>query len=273
MKIPAAVIMLCLVLAFPMLASRPSAAASQPPEDSSLYFNISRCRVVRSYPHDPRAFTQGLVYDGVDLFESTGLYGQSSIRKVELATGRILEQMRLPMNFFGEGVTLWENTLTQLTWKKRIGFIFAKDGFALKGQFRYDTEGWGITNDGHFLIYSDGTATLRFLDPSTFKTKRSFVVVSRGRKVDNLNELEYIRGEIWANVFPTSWIVRISPIDGSVIGWIDCEDLCARVGRCHEDDVLNGIAYDSWNDRIYVTGKLWPQLFEITLDEPQPDPR
>jgi len=263
--------MFCLILAFPLCASRP--AASQAPEDPSLYFNVSRCRVVRAYPHDPLAFTQGLVYDGSYLFESTGLYGRSSLRKVELATGRVLDQMRLPMTFFGEGVTLWENTLTQLTWKKGIGFIFTKDGFDLKGQFHYDTEGWGITNDGHFLIYSDGTATLRFLDPATFKIERSFDVVSRGRKVDNLNELEYVHGEIWANVFPTSWIVRISPLDGTAIGWIDCAELCARVRLCRDEAVLNGIAYDSWNDRIYVTGKLWPQLFEITLDEPQPEPK
>ncbi len=269
MKTPAAVILFSVVIISSLCAVR--IAASQPVEKPSLYFNVSQCRVVRSYPHDPHAFTQGLVYDGVNLYESTGLYGKSSIRRVDLATGRVIEQLRLPLTFFGEGITLWETKLAQLTWKKRIGFLFDKDGFHLIGQFQYDTEGWGITNDGRNLIYSDGTATLRFLDPETFQVTRSMEVTSRGRKVEGLNELEFIHGEIWANVFPTSWIVRISPLDGAVIGWIDCAELCMRVRRCRDDDVLNGIAYDSWNDRIYVTGKLWPQLFEITVDEPAPE--
>ncbi len=222
-------------------------------------------RVVNTYPHDPRAFTQGLVFaDGI-LYEGTGLRGQSSLRKVDLETGNILRVRQLAAHFFGEGITIYGNRVIQLTWRARVGFVYDIQTFQLLDTFTYPTEGWGITHDGRSLIMSDGTSTLHFLDPQTFQEVHRLEVHTRDGPVSRLNELEYIQGQIYANVWKTDRIARISPETGEVVGWIDLEGLLRPEDRHRRIDVLNGIAYDVKNDRLFVTGKLWPKLFEIEL--------
>ena len=226
-------------------------------------------RVVNTYPHDPRAFTQGLVFaDGI-LYEGTGLRGQSSLRKVDLQTGNILRIRQLAAHFFGEGITIYGNRVIQLTWRAKVGFVYNIQTFQLLDTFTYPTEGWGITHDGKSLIMSDGTSTLYFLDPQTFQRVRRLEVHTRDGPVSRLNELEYVRGEIYANVWKTDRIARISPETGEVVGWIDLEGLLRPEDRHRRIDVLNGIAYDVKNDRLFVTGKLWPKLFEIELVVPE----
>lgn len=222
-------------------------------------------KVVNIFPHDPKAFTQGLVFQQGFLYEGTGLEGQSTLRKVELETGKVVQQHRLPDSLFGEGLTLWADQLIQLTWKNRIALVYDRPSFQLLKKFSYSTEGWGITQDGNQLIMSNGTNTLTFLDPRNFKEKKRIQVHDRGLPLPYLNELEYIKGEIFANVFPTDWIARISPETGRVTGWIDLRGLLDRGDRLQGVDVLNGIAYDSRQDRIFVTGKYWPKVFEIQL--------
>ncbi|GIV85068.1 MAG: glutamine cyclotransferase [Candidatus Roseilinea sp.] len=220
--------------------------------------------VVGTYPHDPTAFTQGLVYaDGV-LYESTGLYGRSSLRRVALETGEVLQRHDLPAEYFGEGLTLFDGRLIQLTWQNHTGFVYDAASFALQQTWAYPTEGWGLTHDGAHLIMSDGSATLRFLDPTTFQVQREVLVTDGGRPVVRLNELEYVNGEVFANVWQTDRIARIDPKTGRVLGWIDLSGLLAPEER-RGADVLNGIAYDAQDGRLFVTGKLWPKLFEITL--------
>jgi len=199
------------------------------------------------------------------LFESTGLRGRSSLRKVDLATGRILQYRELPAHFFGEGITVYHNKVIQLTWRAHQGFVYDKDTFQLLGTFHYPTEGWGITHDGEHLIMSDGTSSLYFLDPQTYKEKRRIKVRNPGGPVSNLNELEYVQGLILANIWRTDMIVQISPETGDIVGWIDLRGLLEPEDRVHRVDVLNGIAYDQRNDRLFLTGKLWPSLFEIEL--------
>ena len=226
-------------------------------------------RIVNTYPHDPRAFTQGLVFaDGV-LYEGTGLRGQSSLKKVDLKTGNILQARQLPARFFGEGITIYGNRVIQLTWRARVGFVYDMQTFQLLDTFNYPTEGWGITHDGRSLIVSDGTSTLYFLDPQTFQEVDRLEVHTRDGPVSRLNELEYVQGEIYANVWKTDRIARISPETGEVVGWIDLEGLLRPEDRNRRIDVLNGIAYDVKNDRLFVTGKLWPKLFEIELVVPE----
>jgi glutamine cyclotransferase len=226
-------------------------------------------RIVNTYPHDPRAFTQGLVFaDGV-LYEGTGLRGQSSLKKVDLKTGNILQARQLPARFFGEGITIYGNRVIQLTWRARVGFVYDMQTFQLLDTFNYPTEGWGITHDGRSLIMSDGTSTLYFLDPQTFREVGRLEVHTRDGPVSRLNELEYVQGEIYANVWKTDRIARISPQTGEVVGWIDLEGLLRPEDRNSRIDVLNGIAYDVKNDRLFVTGKLWPKLFEIELVVPK----
>ncbi|WNG41941.1 glutaminyl-peptide cyclotransferase [Archangium minus] len=219
--------------------------------------------VVHSWPHDPRAFTQGLVYRDGKLYEGTGINGQSSLRQVELETGAVLRRHNLEQQYFGEGITLLGGRLYQLTWRSRVGFIYDAATFQQVGRFDYSTEGWGLTTDGTSLILSDGTATLRFLDPRTFAVQRTVTVTDEGREVPRLNELEYIRGEIYANVWTTDRIARIDPATGRVTGWIDLTGLLAPEERTGREDVLNGIAYDAAQDRLLVTGKHWPKLFQI----------
>jgi glutamine cyclotransferase len=226
-------------------------------------------RIVNTYPHDPRAFTQGLVFaDGV-LYEGTGLRGQSGLRKVDLKTGNILRVRQLSAHFFGEGITIYGNRVIQLTWRAKVGFVYDRQTFQLLETFNYPTEGWGITHDGRSLIMSDGTSTLYLLDPQTFQEVDRLAVHTRDGPVSRLNELEYVQGEIYANVWKTDRIARISPQTGEVVGWIDLEGLLKPEDRNSRIDVLNGIAYDVENDRLFVTGKLWPKLFEIELVVPK----
>jgi glutamine cyclotransferase len=216
------------------------------------------------YPHDPRAFTQGLEYhDGV-LYEGTGLNGESSLRKVDLATGKVLQQIAVPPEYFGEGITLWGQTILQLTWQSQIGFVYDRATFKLLRTFRYTGEGWGLTHNGTELIMSDGSASLRFLDPKTMTEKRRLLVTDAGIVIRDLNELEWVNGEIYANIWQTNFIARISPASGHVTGWIDLTGLLSPEDRRGGAEVLNGIAFDAAGRRLFVTGKLWPKLFEIS---------
>ena len=224
-----------------------------------------RYRIVHTYPHDKQAFTQGLVYLDGHLYESTGIQGQSSIREEDLDTGRILQMQLVSDKYFAEGLTNWKNTLIQLTWQSHIALVYDRATLRVLRTFRYDGEGWGLTQDGKNLILSDGTATLRFFDPDTFREVRRITVKDHGKPITYLNELEYIRGEIYANVWHTDRIARISPTSGRVIGWIDLKGLMPRDQLSNDEAVLNGIAYDAVHDRLLVTGKLWPRVFEITL--------
>jgi len=226
-------------------------------------------RIVNTYPHDPRAFTQGLVFADDLLYEGTGLRGQSSLRKVDLKTGNILLNRPLSAQFFGEGITIYGNHIIQLTWRARVGFVYDRQTFQLLDTFTYPTEGWGITHDGRSFIMSDGTSTLYLLDPQTFQEVGRLEVHTRDGPVSRLNELEYVQGEIYANVWKTDRIARISPETGEVVGWINLEGLLRPEDRNRRVDVLNGIAYDVKNDRLFVTGKLWPKLFEIELVVPE----
>jgi len=228
---------------------------------------VFEIKIVRIFPHDRRAFTQGLVFHQGFLYEGTGILGESSLRKVDLETGRIIKIYRLPNDLFGEGLTVWKDQLIQLTWKNRLGLVYRRDSFRLLKTFSYLTEGWGLTHNGKELIMSDGSNTLIFLDPVRYKAVRRIKVHDHGQPIGHLNELEYIQGEIWANVFQTDWIVCISPETGRVTGWIDLRGLLSREDQFPGVDVLNGIAYDSQNDRIFVTGKNWPKLFEIKINK------
>ena len=221
-------------------------------------------RVVRSYPHDPQAFTQGLVYlEGV-LYEGTGLKGRSSIRKVKLENGEVLQIRNVDERYFGEGIVVWQRNLIQLTWQSEVGFVYDRDTFEQARTFTYQGEGWGLTHDGSRLIMSDGTPYLRFLDPATLKPTGKLPVRDGNVLVDELNELEMVKGEIFANVWPTERIARISPKTGRVTGWIDLRGLLSPA-EAAQADVMNGIAYDAVGDRLFVTGKLWPRLFEIQI--------
>jgi len=221
--------------------------------------------VLKVYPHDPQAFTQGLVYYQGFLYESTGLYGESSLRQVDLESGEVLDQVDLPDEFFAEGLAIFDNKLFQLTWREGMGFIYALEDFSLVDQFTYQTEGWGLTHDGERLIMSDGTNKLYFLDPDSLKVTGSIDVTFMGEEIVRLNELEYVRGEIYANIWQTDTIARIDPATGDVLGWIDLRDILPKDLQTPGTDVLNGIAYDSENGRLFITGKRWPRLYEIRL--------
>jgi glutamine cyclotransferase len=222
-------------------------------------------KIKNTWPHDRRAYTQGLIFlDGI-LWESTGQYGSSSLRKVELKTGKVIKQIALPSRYFAEGMTIFQNKVFQLTWQEQKGFIYDPATFQKQGEFTYNGEGWGLTHDGESLIMSDGTNEIRFLDPSTLKTTRTISVFDNGAPVEKLNELEYIDGEIYANIWQSDRIVRIEPKSGKILGWIDLTGLLKTKDRSGEEDVLNGIAYDAEGKRLFVTGKMWPKLFEIEI--------
>lgn len=222
-------------------------------------------RIVRIYPHDRHAFTQGLIYLDGELYESTGLNGASSLRRVELKSGRVLQRHALDGKYFGEGLTAWGTSLIQLTLHSNLGFIYDRSTLHQRQTFRYGGEGWGLTHDGARLIMSDGSPVLRFLNPWTMQEAGRLPVRDGTAEIAGLNELEYVQGEIFANVWQTDRIARISPETGTVTGWIDLTGLLAPADRGAPGSVLNGIAYDAQNDRLFVTGKRWPRLFEIRL--------
>jgi len=225
-------------------------------------------QLVRSYPHDRGAFTQGLIFrDGV-FYEGTGLNGRSGIRRVKLESGEVLQMKPLAQEYFGEGITDWNGQIVQLTWQSQVGFVYDMKTFEQTKRWSYTGEGWGLTHDDSRLIMSDGSAQLRFLDPATLKETGRITVRDASGPVERLNELEYVNGEIFANIWLTDRIARISPKDGRVTGWIDLAGLLTPAERAAVDaagGVLNGIAYDAKGDRLFVTGKLWPRVFEIRL--------
>jgi len=223
---------------------------------------VYKVEVVKSYPHDPAAFTQGLVFLDGALYEGTGRNGESSLRKVELATGSVQQQLKLPAQHFGEGITVLNGKVYQLTWQTHVGFVYDLAGFRQLQSFYLPGEGWGITHDDSRLIVSDGTANLRFFDPATLKETGRVPVTEDGKPLDRLNELEFINGEVWANVWYTDSIVRIDPATGKVTGKLDLSGLHQQRGS---DDVLNGIAWDEAGQRLFVTGKLWNALYEIKV--------
>lgn len=243
-----------------------TAAASQPGTPASQIIPtapISGYRVVNEYHHDRGAFTQGLVYaDGV-LFEGTGRYGESTLRRVDLATGEVLQSRALAPEYFGEGIALLGDRIYQLTWKTQTAFVYDRETFDPLGTFSYPTEGWGLTTDGERLIMSDGTSRLVFRDPETFAEIGALDVRDDDQPIPYLNELEYVDGEIWANVWQSDFIARIDPATGRVTGWINLTGLLGSGAR--RAVVLNGIAHDPATGRIFVTGKLWPRIFEIEL--------
>ena len=225
---------------------------------------VDSFRVLKTYPHDAAAYTQGLIYRDGFLFESTGLNGQSSLRKVRLETGEVVQQRRLERTYFAEGLEEWNGQLVQLTWQSNIAFVYDLSSFAPRRTFGYTGEGWGLARDQAGFILSDGSERLRFLHADTFREVRRVTVTDRGIPVRDLNELEYIRGEVYANVWHTDRIARISPQSGQVTAWIDLRGLMSGY-RLDSEAVLNGIAYVVARNRLFVTGKLWPRLFEIEV--------
>ena len=238
-----------------------SGARSLEGESASTY----GYEVVNTWPHDKEAYTQGLVFQNGNLLESTGQEGKSSLRRIELETGRVLQKVNIPRPYFAEGITLLKGKVFQLTWQHQRGFIYDPSTFAKLGEFTYSGEGWGLTNDGELLILSDGTNRLRFLDPVDFQLRKSIAVIDGRRAITNLNELEFVQSEIYANVWHTEQLARIDPQTGRVTGWIDLKGLLSPSEVSDEEAVLNGIAYDETKNRLFVTGKLWPKLFEIRL--------
>jgi glutaminyl-peptide cyclotransferase len=228
-------------------------------------------RVVHVYPHDTSAYTEGLFYKDGYLYESTGEAGESTVRKVDLPTGKVLQRHDLPAAYFGEGIVDWKGQLVQLTWKDQLGLVYDLASFRQQRTFSYPGEGWALTRDDKHIYMSDGSAVLRILDPDTLTATGSILVTDEGQPVVNLNELEWVKGEIYANVWMTNRIARIDPATGHVTGWIDLGGLL-DVSRLPDpsNDVLNGIAYDAQRNRLFVTGKRWPKLFEIELVPPRP---
>jgi len=224
--------------------------------------------LVAVHPHDAQAFTQGLEFRKGELFESTGQYTHSTLRRVEIATGKVLQQHPLARQYFGEGITLFGDKIYQITWQEKTCFVYDRDTFRQEKTFTYQGEGWGLTNDGKHLIMSDGSFRIRFLDPETFQLVRTIDVRDGNRRVTQLNELEYIHGEIWANMLGSKYIVRINPADGRVIGWINCTNFVPKeIPPNDPERVLNGIAFDAATNRVYITGKLWPVLYELQLEK------
>jgi len=255
MGMTAAILLLMGTIGF--LAGQPGGAPSKVPTYGF--------QVVRSYPHDRTSFTQGLIVRNGIFYEGTGMHGRSALRKVKIETGEVLQHKALDAQYFGEGITEWKGSLLQLTWQSQIGFVYDARTFERTRTFAYTGEGWGLTHDGARLILSDGSPKLRFLDPATFKETGGVVVRDGRGPVEDLNELEFVKGEIFANVWQSDRIARIDPKDGRVTGWIDLAGLMPPAERGTPDAVLNGIAYDAAGDRLFVTGKLWPRVFEIRL--------
>jgi len=235
--------------------------AAQPPRPVAPVVTVD---VIRSFPHDTSAYTQGLIWHGGFLYESTGRTGQSSLRKVQLDSGKVLRKLDIAAPTFAEGLALLGGRLYQLTWQDQVGFIYELDTFRRVGTFPYENEGWGLTTDGRALILSDGSNQLRFLDPQAgYRELRKLSVMDGTEYVNDLNELEWVKGEVWANVWHTNRIARIDPRTGQVKGWVDMTGVMAP--QQDPEAVMNGIAYDAEHDRLFVTGKLWPTLFEIRV--------
>ncbi|MGA2199492.1 MAG: glutaminyl-peptide cyclotransferase [Nitrososphaerales archaeon] len=281
-KVTFAVVLACLVLAgvagafyylgVPRSAPLPTRSTTATTSGSTSSAQVYAYRVINTYPHDTEAFTEGLVYYNGFLYESTGLYGSSSLRRVDLSTGNVLQIYDLPSQYFGEGITIFNDTIIQLTYQNHTGFVYNLESFSLLKNFSYPDEGWGLTNNGSQLIMSDGTANLYFLNPQTFQRIGHVTVHDGATPIDNLNELEYVNGSVFANVWLTNRIAVINPGTGQVTAWIDLTGIENLTG-CHCDvtnDVLNGIAYDALNNHLFVTGKMWPNLFEIQVVPPLP---
>jgi glutamine cyclotransferase len=224
-------------------------------------------KVIHTYPHNRDAFTQGLVYDNGVLYEGTGQETGSTLREVALETGKVIRQLNLDDSLFGEGITLYHDLIYQVTWKNKIGFVYNKSDFKLINKIYYQTEGWGLTTIDDKIVMSDGTNILYFFEPEMFTIVKRIEVYDNEKKVDQLNEIEYINGEIWANIWMTDLIARIDPVSGKVLAYIDLKGILPKSDRDAETDVLNGIAYDNQGKRIFVTGKRWPKLFEIKVME------
>jgi glutamine cyclotransferase len=244
-----------LICALPVHARRDKATAAQ----------TEKYKIVHVFPHDPSAFTQGLIYKDGFLYEGTGLNGKSSIRKVDLENGITRQRYDLPSQYFGEGITDWGGNLLELTWTSNTCFVYDRKTFRLLRTFHYEGEGWGLTHDDKHLIMSDGTAQLRFIDPESFRELKRVTVTDNGKPIQNLNELEYINGEIFANIWMSDKIAILSPKTGKVLRWLDLSGILPEHNTLAGNAVLNGIAYDASSGRIFVTGKLWPKLFEIKL--------
>ena len=258
--LPYAIILLLISVGF-SLAQAPKATSAVP---------VYGYRIIHTYPHDATAFTQGLEYREGVLFEGTGLNGRSALRRVDLETGRVLQQIPLEQKYFGEGITVFNRQIVELTWTSQVGFVYDQGTFRLIRTFDYSGEGWGMANDGQQIYMSDGTPDIRVWDPQTFAEKRRITVRDGSTPIRMLNELEFVRGEIYANVWQTNRIARISPSDGKVTGWIDLTGILSPAERSEPGAVLNGIAFDPLGDRLFVTGKLWPKLFEIQISEKKP---
>jgi glutamine cyclotransferase len=246
--------------------SCPFAAADS---NTPLPVPVYNYKIIQTYPHDRNAFTQGLVFSHGFLYESTGLYRKSELRKIKLETAEVLHRRRLPRKFFGEGITIHRNRIIQLTWRSRKGFVYDCNTLEPLGDFPWPAQGWGITHDQKRLIVSDGTSTLKFLDPNTFKIIGKLHVHDNNTPVSRLNELEYVKGRIYANIWRTDRIAVISPETGSILAWIDLRAILNHSQYRKPVGVLNGIAYDEKKDRLFVTGKLWPHLFQIELILPK----
>ncbi|MDT5155843.1 MAG: glutaminyl-peptide cyclotransferase [Acidobacteriota bacterium] len=242
-------------------------ATATPAAASAEQIPIYGYEVVNIFPHDPLAFTQGIIFQNGVLIESTGLEGHSTLRRVELQTGRVIQSIDVPKFYFAEGMTLFAGKIYQLTWKGAKGFVYDPETFQKTGEFSYTGEGWGLTHDADSLILSDGSEQIRFIDPSTYKVKRTISVLDHGRPLQEINELEYVKGEIYANVWHQNRVARIDPQTGHINGWIDLSGLLRPGEVTDPDAVLNGIAYDEQGDRLFITGKLWPKLFEIRLKQ------
>lgn len=220
--------------------------------------------IVRELPHSIDSFTQGLIFYEEKIYESTGLIGNSSLRRIDSHTGTVEKILSVP-GVFAEGLARWESRLVQLTWNDRIAFIYDIFDFSKIGIFSYETQGWGLTADDHHLIMSDGSDRICFRNPNTFKEERAIYVRYEGKPIDDINELEYVDGYIYANIWRKEFIVQIDPSDGTVLGQIDCKPLLNRLPPLNFEDVLNGIAYNDKKKTFYLTGKNWPKIFEVTL--------
>jgi glutaminyl-peptide cyclotransferase len=255
----------CLVLL--TFGCQPGTVANSSGENSANGLPVYGYEIVHTYPHDRDAFTQGLLIHDGKAIESTGEVGRSSLRRVEIESGNVIQKADVPPPYFAEGITLLKGKIYQLTWQHKVGFVYDAWTFQQLGKFNYEGEGWGLTSDGTSLILSDGSNQIRFVDPDNFQVKRTITVLNGRTAVNEINELEYVQGEIYANIWHDNRIARINPQSGAVTGWIDLRGLLAPGEVTDEEAVLNGIAYDEASGRLFVTGKLWPKVFEIHLKQ------